>query len=114
MATDKVLVGASAPPNVPNSMEVPPEVAFRQAMANPMVPKIYANMFFNYLGPNDLSIMLGNGSVPSGVLSLSYSTAKTLAKLLQQAVQQWEDAAGVVLPPTEIVEAKFTEAGARR
>jgi len=63
-----------------------------KAIENPDVPKIYANSFSCALGTSDIAILLNNGSKNVGVLSLSFTSAKSLSIKLQQLISHLETA----------------------
>jgi hypothetical protein len=107
MSPDKKTETAPAPPNV----EVIPEVAFRAALANPLLAKVFANHFFTVTSPTDLSILFGHSGVPTGIVSMPYSMAKTLAKRLKEALDTYEGIIGAPVTDAETLESKLREKG---
>ena len=75
----------------PTPQPVTPEQAFRMAMANPTVPKFYANTFTNFVGGVEVAVLFGIHGAPAGVVSISYPLAKALAAKLSEAVSQYEE-----------------------
>lgn len=94
---------------VPATIEVPPEVAYRQALANPMVPKIYANTFNLLVQPTDIALLLAQAGHPNAIISMTYPVAKTLSARLQQAVESYEKLAAVSIPEAETLEKKYRD-----
>jgi len=86
-----------------------PDQAFRSAMGNPMVPKIYANSFTNFIGASEVAVMLGIHGAFAGVLSLSYPVAKALAARLTEAVNQYQEKTGITVGELEELERAITQ-----
>lgn len=66
------------------------ELAVPQIPVN--LPVLYANGFVNNLGTSDISVILLLDTVPTAKLHMSYTTAKSLANLLTEAVGTLEKA----------------------
>lgn len=66
------------------------QVAQVQAMLRAPVPRIYANGLATVSTPSDVSLIFLQHGAPSGILSMSYATAKTLVKDLGNAIQTFE------------------------
>jgi hypothetical protein len=91
------------------AIAVPPEAAFWQALANPTVPKIYANTFGVVIHPTDLAITFGQAGVITGIVALNYIIAKTLATKLQEAIAAYERNTGVEVLNAEVLEKRIRE-----
>jgi hypothetical protein len=89
--------------------DIPPELAFRTALASPLVPKLYANQFWTIIQPVDLAVMIGVAGQPTGIVSMSYSVAKTFAAKLQEAIAGYEKQTGTTIPAADALEAKLRE-----
>jgi len=100
---------APAPGTPAGAIPVPPEAVFWQALANPGVPKLYANTFSVVLHPTDIALVFGQAGAVSGMVSLTYAVAKTLADRLQQAVASYEQTVETVVTAAEALEKKFRE-----
>lgn len=101
--------GALAPTYAPGAVPVPPEAIFWQALANPAIPKLYANTFSVVMHPTDVALLFGQAGNITGMVSMNYSVAKTLASKLQRAVEAYENSMEVAVPPAESLDAKFRE-----
>lgn len=80
------------------SAMIAPEQALQLALANPMLPKIYANQYSGFVGAVDLTVLLGRNNSPAAVLQFSWVFAKGFGQALIDAVAQYEQATGVTLP----------------
>lgn len=67
---------------------------FTAALVNEQVPKIYFNSFINLVGSSDVAISIQRNGASVGVLNLSYSTAKSLAIKLGEAISAFEATTG--------------------
>ena len=61
------------------------------------VPQFYANAVGVAQTSSDVSLVLLVNGNPAGILSMSYTTAKTLTTELDKALNNFEKATGVVL-----------------
>lgn len=91
----------------PSAVPATPEQAFRAAMGNPMVPKLYANTFTNVVSPTDVSLLFGLHGTPAAVVSLSYPVAKALSEKLAQAITEFEEKTGSKVTDAEALEKSF-------
>jgi hypothetical protein len=73
------------------SLPVTPEQAFRAAVANPMVARLYANTFTNVMGGTEISVMFGFHGAPIGIVSVSFPVAKLLATKLLEQIAEYEN-----------------------
>lgn len=73
------------------------------------VPQVYFNGFVNALGTADLVAVLERNGQPVAVLNMSYTTAKTLARLLAQTIAQLEERTGRDMLTTQDVELLLAE-----
>ena len=88
---------------------MPPEAVYRQALVNPMIPKVYANTFGLIVQPTDMALLLGQAGNPVAVVTVNYSVAKTFAARLQQAIAEYEKLAQTSVPEAEALEKKYRE-----
>jgi hypothetical protein len=65
----------------------------QQALRGP-IPRFYANQCLVAQTSSDLSIVMINNGVPGGTLSMSYETAKSLARDLEKTITNFEEAIG--------------------
>ena len=86
------------------ALPVTPEQAFRNALANPSVPKVYGNGFTVAVSASDLSIMVGAQGVPVGIVSLSWPVAKALANKILDVVKQFEGATKMQIADVDQIE----------
>ncbi len=77
------------------------------ALADPAVPKIYANGFTLGLTNADVQIVLKLFGRPITVLSLSYTLAKTMAEQFSSLVKHWETKTGLTLQTTQTIDQAF-------
>jgi hypothetical protein len=68
---------------------------------NMTIPKLYMQSFGSFVSPVDISLVVLNGGVPTGMVSLNYSVAKSLAGALANAVTQYEETMGVTVTSAE-------------
>jgi hypothetical protein len=88
-------------------LEVSPEIAFRAALANPLVPKVYANHSYTVVQTADIAFMFGFAGQPTGVVSMPYAVAKAFALKLQEAIAGYEKSTGVSIPDVTAIENKL-------
>jgi hypothetical protein len=81
------------------------------ALANPAVPKIYANGFTLGLTNADVQIVFKLFGRPILVLSLSYTLAKTMAEQFSDLVEHWEKQTGQKLQTTQTIDKAFSPPG---
>lgn len=105
MAHEPAASVAAAPP----AIEMPPEAVYRLVLANPTIPKFYANTFGLIIQPTDLAVMLGQAGSTAAVVSMTYPVAKTLAVQLERAIANYEKLAQVSVPEAEALEKKYRE-----
>jgi hypothetical protein len=106
--TDTTPVQSSTPQFAwPAIVPVTPEQAFRAALGNPIVPKVYANTFTNVVSPTDVTLLFGLHGTPSAVVSLSYPVAKALSGKLIEAIKEYEEKTGLKVPEAEMLEKGF-------
>jgi hypothetical protein len=75
-----------------------------EALADPTIPKLYANSFECALGLGDIALLLKNGEKATAVLNMSHTVAKTLAIRLSELVRFLESKAGTSVMTTAEVE----------
>jgi hypothetical protein len=63
-------------------------------LSNPMVPRFYGNAFAIAQTSADMSVIVLANGAPAGILSMSYSSAKTLLDEMNKAIQNFETAIG--------------------
>ncbi len=63
-----------------------------QSALNAPVPRIYANGFMVGQTATDMSVVLLANAMPSGILHMSYGSAKSLVGDLLQAIKSFEEA----------------------
>jgi hypothetical protein len=98
--------GASAPkPLTPDQQRQRQIQAFLRAP----VPKIYANGIGTALTASDISIILLDNGNPSGIVSMSYTTAKSLAKDVQTAIENFEKKTGERVKDIKELSSKMQE-----
>jgi hypothetical protein len=66
----------------------------QKALDDPEIPKLYANTFECALGTGDVALLLRNAHKTVGVVSLSYTVAKTLSLRLQELITFLETKSG--------------------
>ena len=92
--TDQQSKPAAVPVSVPTSPDAVRQQQLMQMALRGPVPRHYANGISVAMTPSDLSIVLLTNGSPTGVLSMSYITAKNLIDELTAAVQNFEKATG--------------------
>jgi hypothetical protein len=68
------------------------------------LPIMYANGFVSSLGTSDVSIILLLDTVPTAKLHMSYTTAKSLANILTEAVSTLEKSTSHIIMTSADVE----------
>lgn len=87
------------------SVDAPLRVlSINEAIANPDVPKLYANAFTIFRGNSDIGIYLNRFNQPEAILSLSYTLAKTLVEHLGTAIAELEDQTGRDIMTTSYID----------
>ncbi len=71
------------------------------------IPQIYANGFSNALGTGDIVVVLQRNGLPSAVLNLSFTAAKTLSQKLNELVANLESVTGNTIMTTEDINASL-------
>lgn len=82
-----------------------------KAIANPDVPKIYANGFVNAIGTGDVAILFKNGNSPAAVVNLSYTVAKSLAAKIGYLIAQLEEGTGNTIMISDEINKAMLEKG---
>ena len=76
-------------------------------LSNPMVPRFYGNAFAIAQTSADMSvIVLANGAA-AGILSMSYSSAKSLVDEMDKAIRNFETAIGSPVLTNQELDAKM-------
>ena len=97
-------------PGGQSALEQPQSVLEQIANVSAAHPnQVYFNNFLNNIGPSDISSVLMREGVIVGVLHMSYTTAKTFALMLGQAISQLEDLAGQKIMTTNHILTKMNE-----
>jgi hypothetical protein len=73
------------------------------ALNNDSVPKIYCNSLSVALGIGDIAVLLKNGPKQKAVINLSYTTAKSLYKHLQNMISILEAKTDTIIMTNEDV-----------
>ena len=98
-------------PNEKSAVQAPPPLMpaelLPQIMASPQIPKLYMQSFTNFASAVDITVVALNCSTPTGVITMSYETAKSLAQRLGQAIEAFERAVGRTVLNTEEAQAKL-------
>lgn len=85
----------------------------KAALASPEVPHVYVNGFANMLTNSDVVMLLRCYGSVVAVLSMSYTTAKTMAQKLSEVAEGLEQATGQTIVTSDSVEealnAAFTD-----
>ncbi len=99
-------------PNAPPfpTAELPPEIAFRQAMSDSSVAKIHAGMFALVSMSSEPAMMFGFAGVTTGVVSMPWPLMKTFAKKLNEMVSGYEAVIEQQITSQEEIDAKFNPA----
>ena len=71
-----------------------PAHTMQKALDDPDIPKLYANAFECALGTGDVALLLRNADKTVGMVSLSYTVAKTLAIRLGDLIRFLETKSG--------------------
>lgn len=80
----------------------------RQVIASKEIPKLYINGFVNFYGAADVGIILKTNDVPTVMLNMSYTVAKTLAEKLNKLVVNFEEQTGNIIMTTDYIEGKIS------
>lgn len=91
MATENL-----TPPDV-SQAQAGLEQLVQLAMQDARVAKLYGNHFVGVQGPQDITLVLGVNGVPTGVVHISYSLARTLATGLTKMIADYEKITGVTV-----------------
>ena len=78
------------------------------ALANKDIPHVYGNGFHVALGIGDITLLLKTGKMPAGVVSLSYTVAKTLSVKLQEMIGALESASNQKILTTDDIKTFIT------
>lgn len=81
----------------------------RSALASRDIPHLYANGFANVLSSADVVTVLERHNVPVAVLSMSYTTAKSLAEKLSQLITSFEQASEQTILTTDVVDQALSQ-----
>ena len=63
----------------------------KQAISSTEVPKIYSNGFIVFRSNSDTGIVLQHNGQPAGVVSMSFTTAKSLMIKLGDVIREFEE-----------------------
>jgi len=75
----------------PEQRELPKEIQlFQNAIASPNTPKIYVNGFVTGQTPADVFVILQLNGIPSAVMNMSFTSAKSLAEDLGNLIKAIE------------------------
>ena len=77
------------------------------AVSDENLPKLYGNSFSLAMGTGDITILLKNGSKPTAIINLSYTTAKTLSVKLNDTICYLESKSGNKIMTTDDIEQVF-------
>lgn len=78
--------------------ELPDANAQMQTMMRAAMPRLYANGFGLAQSASDISVVVLHNNVPTGMISMSYISAKSLLEDLGTALQGIEEALGQSIP----------------
>jgi hypothetical protein len=84
---------AMVEPSGPVNPQTIPQAAL-QALTSGQVPKVYANGSALAATPSDLTMILMDGPSPVVAVTLTYTTAKSMAHDLNQAIKNYEEKTG--------------------
>ena len=73
------------------------------ALTSQDIPHIYVNGFVNALSNSDIIVVLERHRSQVAVLSMSYTTAKSLAQKLSETIAAFESATGQTIMTTDFV-----------
>lgn len=85
---------------------LPPEL-LQQVIANPAIPKIYAQGFANFASALDITVVVLNCSIPTGVVTMSYGAAKGFVASMGEAIARFERSMGSEVLTGEQAQAKL-------
>jgi hypothetical protein len=74
---------------------------------NPMIPRFYGNTFGIAQTSADLSVIVVANSAPVGILTMSYSSGKSLIAELEKAIRNFETATGQAVLTNQELDAKM-------
>jgi hypothetical protein len=96
-----------APAPAPVSAEAARQQQIMQMALRGPVPRHYANGISVAMTPSDLSVVLLTNGSPTGVLSMSYITAKNLIDELTDAVKNFEKATSYKIKSVNEIDAEL-------
>ena len=79
-----------------------PQDEMAKALSLP-IPRLYVNSMINGVSVTEITSVLTFNNMPLAIVSMSFSMAKTYARLLERAVEDYENVAGVQVPFMEDV-----------
>jgi hypothetical protein len=88
----------------------PEQISKMNAALQSPVIKLYANGFLMGQSASDVVVVLTTNGAPSGILNLSYISAKSLSNDLSKLITEFETATGEKVPTAKEVGEKMTKA----
>lgn len=81
---------SSQPPVSENLEESKFQDQTKETFNNPLIPKIYANSYLAGTSSSDAYIILQTNGMPTAVLNMSYTFAKSLQQTLGRMISEFE------------------------
>ena len=92
-------------------METPqkqtPKQSAMDLLKNTEIPNVYTNGFVANTTHSDAAIILLTNGKPVQVLNMSYTTLKSLAKILNSIVVKFEEKTGMDIMTMDVIKEKF-------
>jgi hypothetical protein len=75
------------------------------------IPQFYANAFVNHVSATEVTTLFTMAGRPVVAVSMAYSTARTYARLIEEACVKFEKDTGVPIPDLDVLIPKLAAAG---